>query len=362
MVRLEISDDELDEMEREVSEEAFLDITDEDLALVRRSIRFTHRVSTGSTLLDLAISANRVQGGGLPGGIIMEIYGPPGVGKTALAAEIAASVQGQEKGKGQVRFADPEARLDAEYSQIYGVDIQSQFFDYHRPDTVSEMFDKIINWKPDKPELPNAFIADSLAALSTQLELDKGDKMGQRRAKEFSEGFRKTCRTIANNDWLLVCTNQIRHGEYGTFTPGGEAIKFYSSVRLSLFPGKPHYITRKRKVKVTGAEKSVEVEKDVGIYTMVTVAKNSVDEPKRKAPIYIIFGYGVDDIRANLQYIKNMKALTTYKAVDRSIQQIVHAINHIEKNNLAEDLRQETIQVWNETNEQLQEKRVPKVR
>jgi len=362
MVELQIPNETLDSMEQEVTEEAHLEITDEDLAFIKRPIRFNHQISTGSTLLDLAISGDRIKGGGLPGGVIIEIFGPPSVGKTALAAEISAAVQ-SKKNKGQVRFADPEARLDTEYSQIFGVDIREDFFDYHRPNTVSDLFDLIINWKPKDSERPNAFVADSLAALSTELELsEKGDSMGMRRGKEFSEGFRKSCRMIADRDWLLVCTNQLRQSQFGTFTPGGEAIKYYSSVRLSLFPGKPHMITRKKRIKITGAEDSVDIETTIGIYTTVKVEKNSIDMPKRDAPIYIVFGHGIDDIRANLQYVKNMLKLNTYRAVDRNYVAIADAIHYIEKNKLTEALKEETIRIWNEASEQLKEKRLPKVR
>ena len=152
-------------------------------------------ISTGSSLLDLAISGGRIRGGGIPGGIIIEVFGPSGSGKTAILAELCASAQA--KG-GDICFLDPEARLDREYCLIYGLSLPDE--NYYRPDTVTEMFDLIWKWEPPSSGTINVIAADSLAALSTEMEMEDEDKMGMRRAKEFSEGLRKTCRLIANNN------------------------------------------------------------------------------------------------------------------------------------------------------------------
>ena len=98
---------------------------------------FTAVVSTGSTLLDLAISGGRIRGGGVPSGILLEIYGPSGTGKTAVLAEMCAATQ--VKG-GHVKFLDPEARLDQEYMRIYGMELEKD--EYYMPDTVNEVFDQ----------------------------------------------------------------------------------------------------------------------------------------------------------------------------------------------------------------------------
>jgi len=190
-------------------------------------------ISTGSTLLDLAISGGRVYGGGIPAGILVEIFGPAGCGKTVLLCEIAGAIQ---RAKGEVMFHDPEARLNKQFARMFGLDISSVI--YSTPDTVTEVFKAIRSWEP--PEGLNGIFADSLAALSTNLEMgnEEGDKMGMRRAKEFSEELRKTCRVIANKKHLMVCSNQVRvnidAGPWGQkyITPGGEAIGFYSSLRL----------------------------------------------------------------------------------------------------------------------------------
>ena len=184
-------------------------------------------ISTGSTLLDLAISGGRIRGGGVPGGIIMEVFGPSGSGKTAILSELCASSQANG---GEVCFLDPEARLDRQYCNIYGLSLPDKA--YYRPDTVTEMFTFIEEWSPSSSDTINVIAADSLAALSTETEMEDRDKMGMRRAKEFSEGLRKTCRLIANKEWLIACSNQVREGVMGEVTPGGKGIPFYSSLRI----------------------------------------------------------------------------------------------------------------------------------
>jgi len=310
---------------------------------------FDKIISTGSTLLDLSISGKRIRGGGVPPGIIVEIFGPSGAGKTALLSEIAASIQ---VNSGQVKFLDPEARLDKQYSKIYGLDLKEE--DYERPDTVSQMFDIIWNWEPENNNVINCIAADSLAALSTEMELEDGDKFGMRRAKEFSEGLRKTCRIIANNDWIIACSNQEREGKSGTVTPGGKGIPFYASLRIRIKPSDPSSkLTRNRKI---GAKN---VEKVIGIQSLAQVIKSSVDEPFRQCPIYITFGHGIDDIRGNLQWYKDMTGDTTYYGRYKIIEK---AILNVEECELEEELREKVIDLWMEIEKRFSVKRKRKRR
>jgi RecA/RadA recombinase len=315
------------------------------------SVDLSRVVSTGSTLLDLAISGGRRRGGGIPGGIIVEIYGSSGSGKTAILAEVCASAQ--YKG-GQVKFLDPEARLDQEYCRIYGLSLQEE--DYGRPDTVTQVFDEIWNWEPEPTEAINVIATDSLAALSTEMEMEDRDKMGMRRAKEFSEGLRKTCRIIANNNWLVVCTNQVREGDRGEFTPGGKGIPFYSSLRIR--------VAQKGKIvkaKSVGPKKK-RVEKVVGIHSECFVSKSTVDDPFRRAPVYIVFGLGIDDVRANLQWLKDMTGATKYECFDKGFVSMDAAIRYIEEHNLQRKLREEVIGLWEEIEQQFRIDRKPKER
>ena len=296
-------------------------------------------ISTGSTLLDLAISGKVIKGGGIPEGNLVEVFGPSGAGKTSILAEIAASCQ---SGKGDVLFLDPEARLNQEYARIYGVELNPE--QYLRPDTVTEMFGKIWEWKPNSEGGTNGVFADSLAALSTKMEIEEEDKYGMRRAKEFSEGLRKTCRLIANNGWIVVCSNQIREGPSGETTPGGRAIPYYSSLRIRVGPP----ATGGKIVKIITLANGKKHEKTIGIRSNCIIKKSSLDDPFRSCLISILFGYGIDDIRENLQYLKEGLGLSKYKAVDQEFSIMEKAIAYIEENQLQDQLKQEVITLWEE--------------
>lgn len=313
-------------------------------------------ISTGSTLLDLAISGGRVRGGGIPGGILTEIFGPASSGKTVLLCEIAGSIQRQG---GQVMFRDPEARLNKQFALLFDLDIDAMSYD--TPSTIPEVFKPVREWEPE-PEGPvHGIIADSLAALTTAMEMEDKDQYGMRRAKEFSEECRKTCRTLTEKGFLMVCSNQVREnldaGPYGQKykSPGGMAIGFYSSLRLHC--RSPRKI--KRKKTIAGKEQ----ERIVGVGTTVEVAKSSVWKPFRTAYVYIMFDYGIDDVRANLQFIKSNKGGSVYTVEKDNLSKTLDkAIYMVEKNDLEEILRDEVINLWEEIEVQFTDERKRKVR
>lgn len=332
--------------------------TEEAVASVRRSqdmkplgnvvVSWKKTLSTGSDLLDLAISSGRVKGGGVPAGILLEVYGRSGSGKTSILSELCGAAQAQG---GEIAFLDPEARLDEEYARTYGVVLPKEA--YHQPDTVTQMFDIISKWEP-KGAI-NILAADSLAALSTELELEKGDKMGMRRAKEFSEGLRKYCRKINKEGWIIACSNQVRQGDYGDVTPGGKAVEFYASLRIS--------VNQKEKIfkeKSFGAKGKVK--RAIGIISNCIVTKSSVDKPYREAPIIIKFDYGIDNIHGNLQWLKDTLGLNKYMAVDKEYQRLDDAIAYIESNNLEGKLKTEVIKTWQEVEDKFNQQRKPKTR
>ena len=311
-------------------------------------------VSTGSTLLNLAISGNRIHGGGVPPGIMVEISGVESTGKSAVLAEICGNAQSR-KPKGDVVSADPEGRFDAEYRRIYKVQLPRD--KYHRPNTVRELFDLFDKWEP-KGKGISVFAADSLAALSTEKEMEDADKMGMKRAKDFSEALRKYARRIAEDNRLLVCSNQIREGQWGKTTPGGYAVRFYSSLRIQLLRAKGWRVVRTRK-----APSGKEIERQVAIITAAEVIKSSIDAPFRTAPVYIEFGYGIDDVRANLQWLKDMTENKTF-GFDKqtSSQRMDVSIQRVEDNDREGDLREQVITLWHEIDELFAIDRKPKVR
>ena len=300
--------------------------------------------STGSTLLDLAISGGRVRGGGLPGGILVEIFGPESSGKTVLLCEIAGMVQ---RNGGEIQFQDPEARLNEQFAQMF--DFDTETIEITAPDTVTEVFKDLREWIPQDNGQINGSFTDSLAALSTNLEMDdeEGDKMGMRRAKEFSEQLRKTCRILKSSNTLLVCSNQIRENvDRGSFgqkwkAPGGKGIAFYSSLRLrTSIVGN---LSRERTFK------GKKIKQVYGVLIEVEVVKSSVWKPKRKAQIAIDYDYGVDDIRENLDYLKKTQGHSTYKLGEEDLGKSRGvAIAFVENNKLQNKLRKEVITLWEE--------------
>ena len=314
-------------------------------------------ISTGSTLLDLAISGGRFAEGGIPTGILVEIFGPSGTGKTVLLCQIAGNVQ---QAGGRIMFHDPEARLNKQFARMFGLNPAE--IEYSIPNTVPEVFESVREWIPDPDE--NIFplcgiFADSLAALSTDMEMKDGDKMGMRRAKEFSEELRKTCRIITQKNILMVCSNQIRQnldaGPWGQRykSPGGEAIGFYSSLRLRC--------SGSEKLRAIRTIKGKEHKRIVGVKTNVEVFKSSVWKPFRTAEVYIIFDYGIDDIRANLQFVKTISGDSVYKINDVKLgKSIGRAIREVEERGMEKALKEETIALWNEIEERFAEERRPR--
>ncbi len=315
-------------------------------------------ISTGSTLLDLAISGGVIRGGGIRGGIFVEAFGPNGSGKTVLLSEVAGAIQRQG---GDVMFHDPEARLNKQFASIFDMDFDS--VTYTQPNTVTELFTQVRAWEPTTPKKINGVMADSLAALSTNLEMAKeeGDKMGMRRAKEFSEELRKTCRILTQKNWLMVCSNQVRtKADAGKFeekftTPGGQAVPFYASLRLQFRPsGKI-----KRVEKIAGKE----VTRIVGTETTVIVYKSSLDKPFRSAPLYILFDYGIDDVRANLEFLKKYTKATTFICNGEKLAVSLEvSIKMIEEQGLEKDLKENVIDLWEEIELKFKTERKKKVR
>jgi recombination protein RecA len=315
-------------------------------------------ISTGSTLLDLSISGGRIRGGGVPGGILVEAFGPSSSGKTVLLSEIAGGVQRQG---GEAKFADPEARLNKQFASIFGLNLKDK--DYTRPDTVTEVFKAVRAWKaPEtKAKVIHGWFADSLAALSTDMEMkeEDGDKMGMRRAKEFSEQLRKTCRILAEKNYLMVCSNQVRENIGATkyepqySSPGGVAVGFYSSLRLRF--------SNPRKIWNTKDIVGKDVKRCIGVDVDIEVFKSSIWKPFHTAPVSIIFDYGVDDIRANLQFVKDYTKNTKYMVGEQSLAtSFEKSIRMVEKLDLVKELKEQVIDLWEEIEEKFETERKPK--
>ena len=317
--------------------------------------------STGSTLLDLAISGGVVHGGGLPSGILVEAFGPSSSGKTVLLCEVAGNIQ---RSGGEIMFQDPEARLNKQFAAMFDFTVKPE--NYYTPNTVPEVFQAVRKWEVGNGKV-NGIFTVSLAALSTDMEMgtDEGDKMGQRRAKEFSQELRRSCRIIQEADYLMLASNQVRvnqnAGPYGQkyTAPGGMGVGFYASLRLRF--------SSPAKVKEKKTFKGKPIEKIVGIEVEIEVFKSSIDAPYRKAPLIIYFDYGIDDIRANLQYIKKYTGATSYVLMvdDEPIKlgrSLNEAVIAIEDNELESVLKETVIDLWQQIENEFKIERKKKQR
>ncbi len=280
----------MSQIERQFGKGAIMKLSD-------GSVRNVEAIPTGALSLDLALGI-----GGVPRGRIVEIYGPESSGKTTLALHVVAEAQ---RNGGIAAFIDAEHALDPVYAKALGVDVDELLIS--QPDTgeqALEITDMLI-----RSSALDVVVVDSVAALVPRAELegDMGDTHMGLQARLMSQALRKLAGTINRSATTAIFINQLREKIGVMFgspetTPGGRALKFYSSVRIDV---------RRIEAIKQGTE-------NVGNRVRAKIAKNKVAPPFRLAEFDIMFGEGISregsllDVAVNEGIVRKAGAWYTF--------------------------------------------------
>ena len=253
--------------------------------------------STGCTLLDLAL------GGGLAENRMMNIVGNSGSGKTLIAIEACTNFL-LKYPEGKVWYVETEAAFDDGYAEALGMPIDRVDF----PEdifTVEDLYKHMEKTIDDLGDAKGLYVVDSLDAISDKEELEREIDAGSYRvakAKKLSELLRRLNARLSKNNMTVIIISQVRDNINATYgkkltRAGGMALKFYASQEL--------WINQTGKIKKV----SKGIERIVGTKVEAKVEKNRVGMPFRSVDFEILFGYGIDDLKSNLEWLYKAKQL-----------------------------------------------------
>lgn len=266
-----------------------------DYFLSNKGLKF---FSTGGVLLDCAL------GGGYPGGRIVNIVGDKSTGKTLLAIEACANFA-MTFPKGLIKYHEAEAAFDKNYARILGMPLRRVEFE-EDIDTVEEMEHAVKDFCEQcmKKKVQGLYVIDSLDALSDKAEQKRNIEDGSygSKAKLMSEFFRRNKRRLEKARVSFLIISQVRDKINATFgrkwtRSGGRALDFYASQVV--------YLAEIKKL-----QKTVKgIRRPYGVQIKAKVTKNKVGIPFREVDFTLLFGYGIDDIETNLNWLKSTKSL-----------------------------------------------------
>jgi len=248
--------------------------------------------SSGCELLDCVL------GGGYPVGRVVNVVGDKSSGKTLLAIEACANFAAKYP-DGVIRYREVEAAFDPKYAQALGLPLSRVEFPASICETVEDMYEDIVSFIATTKMARGLYILDSLDALSDKAELE-GDfgeaSFGVKKAKLMSQLFRRITQAAAKSNVTILIVSQIRDNVgvvFGKATTrsGGRALDFYSSQVLFL---------KHIKTMVKTIDK---IERPIGVLIRIKCEKNKIGLPFRECQVPIIFGYGVDDIAAGVDWL-----------------------------------------------------------
>lgn len=284
---------------------------------------------SGCAILDCVV------GGGWPLGRVTNIVGDKSTGKTLLAIEACANFA-RAYPEGKIRYREVEAAFDKAYAQALGMPLERVDFGAKDDvfDTVEDIFEELDAVLDKEPDEPSLYILDSLDALSDRDEMERAiDKgtFGAGKAKQMSQLFRRVIRKIEASKVNLMIISQVRDNIGVTFgakysRSGGKALDFYASQVVLLA-----HIERIKKT-IQGNERVI------GVRIKAKCEKNKISLPFRECEFEIIFGYGIDDLVASLEWLKDVNRLkelgdwyTNYVGPDGKLKKLLDAIESQEK-------------------------------